>query len=100
MLYSRADYDAELDDFDKQDQQISKDVAHHVMTGLDSLKATADLERERRKAKGRLLATIGHIVDGNARSSCNYPKEHKKGCKCKRLYGSLKKPKATADGST
>jgi len=56
-LYSRAQYDQDMDTLEKASQQISRLVASGEMTGLRSLIVTKEIEQLMRECKGKLMRT-------------------------------------------
>lgn len=52
------------------------------VSGLDSKRMTATLERVRRKLKGRLFNTRMMLADAGKKSNCDAPKFHTQPCQC------------------
>lgn len=66
-LYSRANYDADLDAIERANQGITRLVAARAITGFDALKATSALEEHARYCKGKLLATRSILAGNDAK---------------------------------
>lgn len=88
-LYTRADYDRDLDELDRDDQMISRLIASGHMTGLESLRVSHGIEIRREMLKGRLFGTIMRLKDRDHGASCLSPAGHKPGCMCKNLARSI-----------
>lgn len=95
MLYSRKDYELELEEIEKISQSLSRWCVLEQENGSRNaghrvLLMEQELNARRREAKGKLLATRSILSDSDKKSSCSKPKEHAKGCKCKKLYKTAK----------
>lgn len=92
-LYSRAQYDFDLETIERASQQVSCWVVEQAelgnrKAGQQSLVMSAELERMRRECKGRLLSTMNLLSDSDAstKGKCLKPKQHQKGCRCANLF--------------
>jgi|SRR5271157_1144912 len=56
-LYSKKQYEEDMDTLEKASQQVSKLIACGEMTGLRSLIVTKDIEQLKRECKSKLLRT-------------------------------------------
>lgn len=88
-LYSREDYEQEIELLEKTSQSVSRWIVAQEEegnrgAGLQSIIFTTHLEAQKRNAKGRLLATRSMLMDAKSKSACAEPSTHAKGCKCKR----------------
>jgi hypothetical protein len=95
-LYTRKDYDLDMEDIERQSQAISRFVveageAGNRSAGLQAIRFEAILERKRNKAKGKLLATRSILADNDAKGACDDRAAHRAGCKCRRLNKFLNK---------
>jgi hypothetical protein len=90
-IYSRAQYDFDLETIERASQQVSCWVVEQAelgnrQAGRQSLIMSAELERMKRECKGKLLSTMNLLSDGDAKSKCLKPKQHQKGCRCANLF--------------
>ena len=95
MIYSRKEYELELEEIEKISQSLSRwcvleQESGNRMAGHRILAMERELDNRRKEAKGKLLATRSILMDNDKKSACLKPKEHAKGCKCKRLYKTAK----------
>jgi hypothetical protein len=72
MLYGRAQYDEEMELIDTLSQGVSKWLvvegeAGNRKAGLTALAFEGELESRRKSAKGKLLATMSILSDGDAK---------------------------------
>jgi len=84
-LYSRAMYEADLEQLEKASHAISGMLVRGEINGFQVLKLDAGIEIEKRKLKGRLLATRSILQDGDSKGKCRDKKNHKQPCHCLNL---------------
>jgi hypothetical protein len=70
-LYSRAQYEVDLETIEKASQGISKLVAAGRITGFEAISATKALDSMAAKCKGKLLATRSILADKDSRATDN-----------------------------
>lgn len=56
-LYSKRQYEEDMETLEKANQQVSRLIASGQMTGLRSLIFTKDIEKLKRECKSKLLRT-------------------------------------------
>ena len=72
MLYGRAQYDADMEVIEQLSQGVTKWIVEQEeqgnrKAGLTALAFEGELESRRKTAKGKLLATMSILSDGDAK---------------------------------
>lgn len=98
MFYGRAQFEYDMEVLDELDSEISRAIADGLITGIQSLTLTRDLEQKRRECKGKLFGTSQMMRDvvRNKKGKCMMPHAHKQTCYCRTLTG-IKLAEASAE---
>lgn len=74
-------------------------VRGEKISGFQSKEFAANIERIRRKLKGKKLVTELSMMENRTKPSCSHPNEHRQPCKCKRYEKfKLKEAQGLAEG--
>lgn len=84
-LYTKADYDLDMERLDKADQLLSRNIAAGTIRWPKTKQFQDSIEIQRRMCKGKLLGTMRILADGKGRGSCMEPGAHRQPCYCRRL---------------
>ena len=93
-LYSRAQYEWDLEQCDAADAVITRSVAAGELDGLVALTLWKKVELHRMALKGRLLATRSMLQDNDKKPRCDDRKTHTQVCMC----GNYNRFKASQQG--
>jgi hypothetical protein len=85
-MYSRAQFEEDMEQIEQDSQGISRLVAAGKMSGLESLAYTKMIDNAKLKCKGRLFGTRMILADGDKKSKCADKKNHVQLCYCKKLH--------------